>query len=75
MRADFAKYVKGCKKCQRNKGLQRQPAGKLRPLPLLKGAWDVVTSDRITHLPETKSGYTAIWVAVHKLTKRTQFAP
>ena len=75
MRADIAKYVKGCQDCQRNTDLQRQPAGKLVPLPLPKGAWDVVTSDRITHLPETKSGYTAIWVAVDKLTQTAHFAP
>lgn len=34
----------GCEVCQRNKGSQRQPAGKLVPLPLPEGAWDVVAS-------------------------------
>ena len=43
-------------------------------MPVPTASWDVVTSDRITHLPETKSGYTAIWVAVDKLTKMAHFA-
>ena len=45
------------------------------PLPVPEGAWDWVTADRITHLPKTKSGHTAIWVAVDRLTKMAHFAP
>lgn len=72
---EIREYVKGCEVCQRNKGSQRQPAGKLVPLPLPSGAWEYVTADRITHLPKTKAGYTAIWVVVDRLTKMTHFAP
>ena len=34
MSRKIADYVGGCEVCQRNKGSQRQPAGKLVPLPL-----------------------------------------
>ncbi len=30
----FMSVCMGCKVCQRDKGIQRQPAGKLVPLPL-----------------------------------------
>ena len=75
MAADIRDHVKGCDVCQRNKGLQRAPAGKLMPLPVPKGAWDCVTMDRITHLPRTERGHTAIFVAVDKLTKMVRLAP
>ena len=75
MGKEIREYVKGCEVCQRNKGSQRQPAGKLVPLPLPFGAWEYITADRITHLPKTKIGYTAIWVVVDGLTKMTHFAP
>ena len=38
-------YVKGCEVCHRNKGSQRQPVGKLVPLPLPSSAWEYVTAD------------------------------
>ena len=53
---EICEYVKGCEVCQRNKGSQRQPAGKLVPLPVLEGAWDKVTADRITHLKRQSLG-------------------
>ena len=66
---------KGCDVCQCNKGLQRHPAGKLMPLPLPAGSWDVVTIDRITHLPKSARGFTGIFVAVDKLTETVHMAP
>ena len=55
--------------CQRNKGLQRQPAGKLMPLPVPIEAWEVV-SMQTTHLPKIQQGHTAIAVVVDMMTKR-----
>jgi len=68
-------YVQGCDVCQRNKNLQRQPAGKLVPLPIPTEAWEVVSMDRITHLPKTEKGHTAIFVVVDKFTKMCHLAP
>ena len=61
--------------CQQDKNLQRQPAGKLIPLPVLEASWDSVTVDRITNLPITKPGFTGILVVVDRLTKLTRFMP
>ena len=51
--------------------LKRQPlaAGKLMPLLVPTEAWQVVSMDRITHLPKTKQGHTTICVVVDKLAK------
>ena len=57
------------------KNLQRQPAGKLVPLPILTEAWEVLSMDRITHLPKTEQGHTAIFVVVGKFTKKCHIAP
>ena len=64
-------YVQGCGVCQRNKGLQRQPAGKLMPLPVPIEAWEVVSMHKTTRLqvPKIQQGHTAISVVVDKLTK------
>ena len=43
-------HVQGCAVCQRNKGLQRQPAGEQMPLPVPIEAREMVLMDRTTHL-------------------------
>ena len=74
MARHIREYVQGCDVCQRNKNLQRQPAGKLMPLPIPTEAWEVVSMNRITHLPKTEKGHTAIFVVVDKFTKMCHLA-
>ena len=50
-------YVRGCKVCQQDKHLQRQPAGKLVPLRVPEASWDCVMADRITNTLKTKQGF------------------
>ena len=68
-------YVRGCFVCQQNKHSQTHPAGKLIPLLIPNHPWEWVTADRITNLPKTKRGHTAILVVVDRLTKMAHFAP
>ena len=75
MAAEVHTYAQGCEVCQRNSGSQSQKCGKLVPLPIPGDEWDFVTADRITHLPETDKGHTAILVVMDKLTKMVHFAP
>ncbi len=75
MATQIREYVQGCFICQQNKHLQRSPAGKLMPLPIPSYPWEWVTADRITNLPKTKRGHTAILVVVDRLTKMAHFAP
>ena len=75
MHTAIREYMRGCKVCQQDKHIQKQPAGKLIPLPVPEASWDCVTADCITNLPKTKQGFTAILVVVDRLTKVTHFMP
>lgn len=45
------------------------------PLPVFTEAWEAVSMKRITHLPKTAKGITAIFVVVDKFTKLCHLAP
>ena len=75
MDADISAWIQVCPPCQRNKGSNRQPAGLLQPLPVPVRRWSDVSMDFITHLPLTRSGHTAIFVVVDRLSKLVHFIP
>jgi hypothetical protein len=75
MARDVQRYVKTCDSCQRNKPVNRRPAGPLQPLPIPEGRWEDISMDFIVELPRTKQGYDAILVVVDRLTKRAHFCP
>ena len=52
----------------------RKKAGVLQPTPLPERAWQQITTDLITNLPESE-GKTAITVFVDRLTKMVHFFP
>lgn len=74
VRRDVMEWVKTCDACQRNKGDLRK-RGLLQPIKPARKAWDKVSCDLITDLPETPSGHTAIFVVVDMLTKMAHFVP
>lgn len=75
MKADVEHHVRHCHMCQTNKSANQAPAGLLQPMPIPERPWEVITMDRITHLPKTTAGHTAILVFVDKLTKMTHLVP
>lgn len=75
MRQDVEHAVVICDYCQRNKGRNYLPYGKLNPIPIPFRRWDVVTMDRIVQLPKTSSGFDSILVFVDKLSKMVHLAP
>ena len=58
-RDDVADYVRTCDSCQRNKPLNRAPAGLLQPLPTPEHNWEQITMDLITAFPTTSE--TKLW--------------
>ena len=52
----------------------RKKAGALHPIPLLERAWQQITTDLVTDLPELE-GKTAVAVFVDRLTKMMDFFP
>src|ERR1041385_2934545 len=72
MRKDVERYVKNCHVCKRAKTERHAPFGILRPLPVPDRAWQHISMDFITGLPECE-GANAIWVVVDRLTKQRHF--
>lgn len=75
MYKDITNYISMCRDCQRNKSSYQKTAGLLQPLKIPEVCWEVVTTDFLTELPETDSGFEAIIVIVDKLSKRAIFEP
>jgi hypothetical protein len=78
IRKDIANYCNGCLRCKRAVSAKHKPYGLLAPLPPPIRAWQEVTFDFITELPESRvSGvtYDAIMVVVCRLTKMSHYIP
>jgi len=65
-------YVRSCDKCQHNKSPQYTRWGLLQPLEMPYVAWNSISTDFITQLPESQ-GYTQIIVLVDRFTKMADF--
>ena len=69
-----AAYVKGCEACNRTKTFPAHPVGTLMPNQVPDRRWQVVSTDLIGELPESK-GYNTILVVVDRLSKRIHAVP
>lgn len=68
MRKDVRAYVTGCSICQRTKIDHRRRAAPLHPNPVPDQNWEYMTTDMITHLPDSH-GHNAILVFVDMKSK------
>ncbi|KAE9284771.1 Transposon Ty3-G Gag-Pol polyprotein [Phytophthora rubi] len=68
-------YVETCELCQRNKYIRCKPTGHLHPLEVPEQRWTDISMDFMTNLPQTDTGFVAIFVIVDRLTKRAHFLP
>jgi hypothetical protein len=66
------RWVRNCHTCKRTTALKEARQGVLRPLPIPQRAWQDISMDFITHLPDSY-GYDAILVVVDRLTKMKHF--
>jgi transposase InsO family protein len=71
---DVKKYVESCPVCQRDKPLNRRPAGLLQPLERPIGRWTDLTMDFVA-MPKDKYGYDTVLVVVDRGTKRVIYIP
>jgi len=65
-------YVGSCDECQHNKSPRHARWGLLQPLETPYAAWNSISTDFITQLPESQ-GYTQIMVVVDRFTKMAHF--
>ena len=72
---EMREFAQTCDTCLRSKPEQRRPAGLLQPLPVPRQPWESVTTDMVTKLPCTRTGFDAIAVFVCRLTKMVHLVP
>jgi len=65
-------FVNHCDTCQLNKNLTQKKLGLLQALPIPSQVWDELTTDFVTHLPNSYN-HTVIWVICDRLTKFVHF--
>ena len=65
-------WTRNCHTCRRIKTSQEAKQGVLKPLPIPDRAWQDLSMDFITHLPES-NGFDAILAVVDRLTKMKHF--
>jgi hypothetical protein len=68
MKKQIVQHVQECEICQMNKGEHVASPGLLEPIPILEGAWEVITMDFVGGLPKSE-GKDVIMVIIDKLTK------
>lgn len=72
LKQSFATFVSQCSVCQQAKPERVPYPGLLSPLPVLEGAWQVVSLDFIEGLPQSQH-YNCILVVVDKFSKYAHF--
>ena len=65
-------YVRSCDECQHNKSPRHARYGLLQPLQIPFAAWTSISTDFITHLPESQ-GHSQKMVVVDRFTKMAHF--
>ena len=68
------RWLRNCHTCSRTTASREARQGVLKPLLIPKRAWQDLSMDFITHLPESYS-YDAVLVVVDRLTKMKHFIP
>jgi transposase InsO family protein len=65
-------WIKNCHTCRRVTSSREAKQGVLKPLPIPERAWQDLSMDFVTHLPES-NGHNTILVVVNRLTKIKHF--
>ncbi|GJR06101.1 putative reverse transcriptase domain-containing protein [Tanacetum coccineum] len=73
MKKDIAMYVNKCLTCLKVKAEHQKPSGLLQQPEIPEWKWDRITTDFITKLPKSSSGYVTIWVIVDRLINSAYF--
>jgi hypothetical protein len=74
MGKDIEAWCTTCVTCQTTKTSNKQPAGKLHPLPIPTKPWDSIGMDFIGPFPEAK-GFNYLWVIICRMTSMVHLIP
>ncbi|XP_074290623.1 uncharacterized protein LOC141617338 [Silene latifolia] len=75
MKKEVTEFVARCLTCQKVKGEQRRPQGKIQSVEVPKWKWELISINFNVGLPRTRQGNNMIWVIVDCLTKSANFIP
>ena len=75
MAKDVAKFCEECIVCQEHKQSTQAPIDNLQPLDAPSHAFEQVTMDFVTHLPQTARGFDAVFTVVDWFSKLVRFIP
>ena len=75
MAKDVAKFCEECIICQEHKQSTQAPIGNLQPLDAPSHAFEQVTMDFVTHLPQTARGFDVVFTVVDRFSKLVRFIP
>ncbi|MBW0543496.1 hypothetical protein O181_083211 [Austropuccinia psidii MF-1] len=70
----FKDYVSSCQQCSRNKNINHNKFGLLKPLQIPSGPWNSLSMDFITQLP-LSSNFDSILVVVDRFSKMSILIP
>ncbi|GFT68736.1 hypothetical protein NPIL_142471 [Nephila pilipes] len=68
MRKDCKTYVRSCHKCQIVNRRTANAYGLLQQLPIPTTPWEIVSSDHMIYLPQTKAGNINMFVQIDHAT-------
>ena len=74
MAKDICSFCRTCKACNRVKGANHKPMGKLHPLPIPTKPWDSIGMDFIGPFPKSK-GSNYLWVIICRMTRMVHLIP
>ena len=69
-----ANFCKTCEACQRAKGPNQRPTGKLHTLPVPIKPWDSIGMDFVGPFPESR-GFNYLWVVICRMTSMVHLIP
>jgi hypothetical protein len=74
MTVDIRKFCRTCEPCQRAKGTNTRPMGKLHPLPVPARLWDSVGVGFVGPFPGSR-GYNYLWVIICRMMSMVHLIP
>ena len=75
MKADVARYVRGCVACLRSKPEQKAASGRMGGHSVINKPWEIMCTDLVGPLPATSQGYRYILVISDCFSKFAMFFP
>src|SRR6185436_9995874 len=75
MKADVARYIRGCMVCLKTKPVQKAPSGQMGGHSTITRPWEVICTDLVGRLPQTKNGHRYVLIVADCFSKYVLLFP